>query len=123
MLALTLLGGPTLAAEGGAGFSLLGGRTLNAGIVAPPGTCVQASLCAFSGSTSAPVPNGGRLQVGLEGKAAIGFLAGLWAPATEVAAGGPMCWWSSPTAGSRRRSVIQEAAQYAQLPPASGAPE
>ena len=40
-----------MAAEGGAGLYLLGSRTTNAGIVAPPGTYAQASLYGFSGST------------------------------------------------------------------------
>lgn len=87
--ALVAACGPGRAAEGGIGFYLLGSRILNAGIVAPPGTYLQTSLYAFSGSTSATIPDGGKLQVGLEGKAAIGFATGLWAPEAELAGGRP----------------------------------
>jgi hypothetical protein len=76
------------AAEGGAGFYLLGSRAINAGIVAPPGTYVQASLYGFSGSTDATIPVGGELNVGLDARAAIGFLTGLWVPETGKVAGG-----------------------------------
>ena len=87
--ALVGTGTAAMAAEGGAGFYLLGTRTIDAGIVAPPGTYVQTSLYAFSGSTSKTVPVGGELDLGLDAKAAIGFVTGLWAPATEIAGGRP----------------------------------
>ena len=50
--ALYLPAAPGLAAEGGACFYLLGSRTINAGVFAPPGAYLQASLYAFSGSRS-----------------------------------------------------------------------
>lgn len=76
------MAGEAGAAEGGAGFYMLGTRTIGAGMVPPPGTYAQTGLYAFSGKADAAIPEGGRLEVGLEGDAAIGLFSGIWAPAT-----------------------------------------
>lgn len=81
-------GTAALAAEGGAGFYLLGTRAINAGIVPPPGTYAQVGVYAFSGRADADIPQGGNLDVGLEGDAAIGLFSGVWAPGTEPVLGG-----------------------------------
>lgn len=88
ILAALTLAPAAFAAEGGQGFYILGSRTLNAGVVPPPGTYVQTSLYAFSGDTGATLPNGGRLDVGLDADAVVGLFTGLWAPDTGTIAGG-----------------------------------
>lgn len=90
LVALLACGGASeaKAAEGGAGFYMLGSRAINAGIVPPPGTYTQTGLYGFSGRADADIPEGGRLELGLEGDAAIGLFSGIWAPATEAILGG-----------------------------------
>lgn len=81
-----------MATEGGAGFYLLGTRAINAGIVPPSGAYLQGGLYACSGSTSATVPQGGRLDIDLKGNAAIGLAtASGRPPPSRSSAAGPTC--------------------------------
>jgi len=68
------------AAEGGAGFYLLGSKGPAAAIMPPPGLFFQNDLYIYSGQLGADVelPTGGRLAVGVDGKAAIEMPTALW---------------------------------------------
>lgn len=117
--ALACLAGAAMAAEGGTGFYVLGSRTIDAGLVVPPGVTVQTSLYAFSGRTDAAIPDAGRLQVGLEGDAAIGFVTGLWAPETELAGGRPYALLLVPFGWKQSR--VSATLDRPDGPPLSGA--
>jgi hypothetical protein len=84
--ATVLVPGLTLAAEGGAGFYLLGSKGPAAGITPPPGVFFQNDLYLYSGDLGGgrQVPTGGRIAVGVEGKAAIEIPTVLWVLPEEV---------------------------------------
>lgn len=107
--AVTLLGlsPPTFAAEGGAGIYLLGGRTTNAGLVPPAGSYFQFGIYGYSGGSAATIPQGGRLELDLEGNAAIGLFTGMRVLDTAPILGGqpyvvallPLGWKESQLSG------------------------
>lgn len=88
--ALVALAAPVaaLAAEGGAGFYLLGTRAINAGVLPPAGTYVQTGFYGFTGEADARVPESGALQLGLQADVALGLFTGLWVPEGATLLGG-----------------------------------
>jgi hypothetical protein len=70
----------SLAAEGGAGFYLLGSKTELAGIAPPPGRYAQLDLYSYSGSANADrsIPIGGRVSLGLDADVVLGLATGIW---------------------------------------------
>ncbi|MBD9527422.1 MULTISPECIES: transporter [Paracoccus] len=87
-LVLAAIAGPAAAVENGAGMYILGSRTSGAGMVAPAGTYTQQSYYAYSGDISGEIPNGGRLEVGVDGSAFIGLSSVLWSLESEPVLGG-----------------------------------
>ncbi|CDZ68272.1 Protein involved in meta-pathway of phenol degradation [Neorhizobium galegae bv. orientalis] len=85
-LALALLPGAGLAAEGGAGFYLLGSKGPAAAITPPPGVFFQNDFYYYSGELGGDrlLPSGGRLAVGVDGEAAIEVPTVLWILPEEV---------------------------------------
>ncbi|MFV0359140.1 transporter, partial [Tropicimonas sp.] len=102
---------PALAAEGGIGFYILGSRTINAGIVPPPGEYLQFSFYGYSGGKGTTAPLGGRIDLGLSGDAAIGLITGIWALDSQPVLGGrpylvavlPVGWKKTTLDGSLSR--------------------
>lgn len=95
-LGVTLLAGPAAvltsaayAAEGGAGFYLLGSKGPAAAIMAPPGFYLQSDLYFYSGrfDSNVELPVGGRLALGVEGKAVIEMPTLIWVLPQEVLGG------------------------------------
>lgn len=93
----TLLAGVSLlacvqsagAAERGAGFYLLGGKGPAAGIVPPPGVYFQNDIWFYNGSLGEgkSLPTGGRVAVGVEGKAVLEAPTVMWVLPEEVLGG------------------------------------
>jgi len=81
-----LLASGSHAAEGGAGFYLLGSKGPAAAIMPPPGIFFSNDIYIYSGDLGggAPLPTGGRLAVGVEGKAAVDVPTVLWVLPEEV---------------------------------------
>ncbi|MDE1154717.1 MAG: transporter [Acidobacteriaceae bacterium] len=77
------------AAEGGAGFYLLGSKGPAAGITPPPGVFISNDVYFYSGDLGGnkALPSGGRLAVGVEGKAVIDVPTVLWVLPEDVAGG------------------------------------
>lgn len=78
-----------LAAEGGAGFYLLGSKGPAAAITPPPGVYFSNDLYIYSGDLGGgrALPSGGRLAVGVEGTAVIDVPTALWILPEEVLGG------------------------------------
>lgn len=79
----------TIAAEGGAGFYLLGSKGPAAAITPPPGVFFQNDFYFYSGDLGGnrALPTGGRLAVGVEGDAAIELPTVLWILPEDVLGG------------------------------------
>lgn len=77
------------AAEGGAGWYLLGSKGPAAGITPPPGVFFQNDFYFYSGDLGGnrQLPTGGRLAVGVQGKAAIELPTVIWILPEDVAGG------------------------------------
>lgn len=77
------------AAEGGAGFYLLGSKGPTAAITPPPGVFFSNDVYMYSGDLGGgrALPSGGRLAVGVEGAAVITVPTLLWVLPEEVAGG------------------------------------
>jgi hypothetical protein len=89
-LAATIASGSgALAAEGGAGFYLLGSKGPAAAITPPPGVYFQNDFYYYSGDLGGgkALPTGGRLAVGVQGKAAIEIPTVIWILPEDVAGG------------------------------------
>jgi hypothetical protein len=84
--AAAFLPGLAQAAEGGAGFYLLGSKGPAAGITPPPGVYFQNDFYYYSGDLGGnrQLPTGGRLAVGVQGEAAIEIPTVLWILPEEV---------------------------------------
>nr|WP_200994564.1 transporter [Rhizobium rhizogenes] len=78
-----------MAAEGGAGFYLLGSKGPAAAITPPPGVFFQNDFYYYSGSLGGgkSLPTGGRIAVGVDGKAAIEIPTVLWVLPEDIAGG------------------------------------
>ncbi|WP_170295037.1 SphA family protein [Paracoccus aestuariivivens] len=87
-IVLAAAAGQANAVENGAGMYILGSRTSMGGVVAPPGTYTQQSYYLYSGSNGGEIVNSGKLQFGIEGRAAIGLTSVLWVPPSEPVLGG-----------------------------------
>jgi len=87
--AATLLPSLVMAAEGGAGFYLLGSKGPTAAITPPPGVFFSNDIYIYSGDLGGgkALPSGGRLAVGVEGSAAIDVPTVLWILPEEVMGG------------------------------------
>ncbi|MDQ0322223.1 hypothetical protein QO002_004429 [Pararhizobium capsulatum DSM 1112] len=83
------LSGQSFAAEGGAGFYLLGSKGPAAAILPPAGVFFQNDFYIYSGDLGggAALPTGGKLAVGVEGKAAIEIPTVIWVLPEEVMGG------------------------------------
>jgi hypothetical protein len=79
---------PVFAVEGGAGFYILGSRTVNGGIVPPPGTYFNQGIYAYHGNAEASIARPGQVDIGLEATARIGLSTVLWSPQTDPILGG-----------------------------------
>jgi hypothetical protein len=118
----TMVATGAMAAEGGAGFYLLGSKGPAAAITPPPGVFFQNDFYYYSGSLGGgkSLPTGGRIIAGVQGKAAIEVPTVLWILPEDVAGGHlglsatvPLGWKdttadlgvSGPIVGSRSRSV------------------
>ncbi len=91
-LALALAGAvpdAAQAAEGGAGFYLLGSKGPAAAVMPPAGLYFQNDVYFYSGSLGGAtrLPSGGRLAVGVDGKAAFVLPTLLWVAPGEVLGG------------------------------------
>ncbi|MBX5164922.1 MULTISPECIES: transporter [unclassified Rhizobium] len=77
------------AAEGGAGFYLLGSKGPAAAITPPPGVYFQSDFYYYSGDLGGgtALPTGGRLAVGVEGQAAIEIPTVIWILPEDIAGG------------------------------------
>jgi len=77
------------AAEGGAGFYLLGSKGPAAAIMPPPGVFFSNDVYMYSGDLGGgkALPTGGRLAVGVDGAAAIDVPTALWVLHEEVLGG------------------------------------
>lgn len=77
------------AAEGGAGFYLLGSKGPAAAITPPPGVYFQNDIYIYSGELGGnrALPTGGKLAVGVEGQAAIEIPTVIWILPEEIAGG------------------------------------
>lgn len=77
------------AAEGGAGFYLLGSKGPAAAVTPPPGVYFQNDLYFFSGEVGAgrELPTGGRVAVGVDGDAVIELPTLIWVLPEEIAGG------------------------------------
>jgi hypothetical protein len=78
-----------LAAEGGAGFYLLGSKGPAAAITPPPGVFFSNDVYIYSGELGGgrALPSGGRLAVGVDGSAVIDVPTVLWVLPEEVLGG------------------------------------
>jgi hypothetical protein len=87
--AIVLLPGLASAAEGGAGFYLLGSKTATAGITPPPGVFFSNDLYMYRGDLGGDrgLPTGGRLAVGVDGAAVISIPTVIWVLPEEIAGG------------------------------------
>ncbi|EJT01965.1 transporter [Rhizobium sp. CCGE 510] len=87
-----------MAAEGGAGFYLLGSKTVGAGFTPPPGVFFSNDIYLYSGDLGGnqQLPAGGRLAVGVEGKAAIDVPTALWILPEELMGARPGLLLSVP---------------------------
>lgn len=77
------------AAERGAGFYLLGSKGPAAGILPPPGVYLQNDIWLYKGDLGGgtQLPTGGRVAVGVEGKAALAAPTVIWVVPEEVMGG------------------------------------
>lgn len=84
-----LLATGTIAAEGGAGFYLLGSKGPAAAVTPPPGVFFQNDIYIYSGDLGGnrSLPTGGRLAVGVEGNAVIELPTVLWVLPEEIVGG------------------------------------
>lgn len=84
--AAALLPSIAMAAEGGAGFYLLGSKGPAAAITPPPGVFFSNDIYIYSGDLGGgrALPSGGRLAVGVEGSAVIEVPTVLWVLPEEV---------------------------------------
>jgi hypothetical protein len=91
LLAVATTGLPAAlhAAEGGAGFYLLGSKGAAAAITPPPGVYFQNDLYYYSGDLGGnrALPTGGRLAVGVEGKVVVDIPTVIWVLPEEIAGG------------------------------------
>ena len=91
MLAFAVLFAPSVgfSAERGAGFYLLGSKGAGAGITPPPGVFISNDTYFYSGDLGGnkALPTGGRLAVGVNGKAVLDAPTVLWVLPEEVAGG------------------------------------
>jgi hypothetical protein len=87
--ALSTLAPAAMAAESGAGFYLLGSKGPAAAIMPPPGVFFQNDIYYYSGSLGGgkSLPTGGRVAVGVDGKAAIDVPTLIWVLPEEIAGG------------------------------------
>lgn len=76
-------------AENGAGIYLLGSKGPGAGETPPPGVYFEHDIWLYDGKLggNAELPTGGRLAVGVEGKAAVGAASVLWILPEELMGG------------------------------------
>lgn len=83
------LAGPTHGAEGGAGFYLLGSKGPAAAILPPPGVFFQNDIYIYSGDLGGgtQLPTGGKIAVGVEGKAIVEVPTVIWVLPEEVMGG------------------------------------
>lgn len=75
------------AAEGGAGFYLLGSRGPMAGFTPPPGVYFQNDTYVYSGQASVPLELGGRLVAEVDATLLANLATTLWVTPVEVAGG------------------------------------
>lgn len=77
------------AAEGGAGFYLLGSKGAGAAITPPPGVFFQNDIYYYSGKIggSKQLPTGGKLAAGVNGAALINLSSVIWVLPEEIAGG------------------------------------
>ncbi|WP_134679064.1 SphA family protein [Paracoccus ravus] len=87
--ALAGFGGQAWAVEGGAGMYILGSKTTMAGAVPPPGTYTQQTFYYYSGENGGSIPQGGRLEVGIDGEAFIGLSSVIWSGDGSAMGGRP----------------------------------
>lgn len=89
LFASLVLPGAALAAEGGAGFYLLGSKTVGAGLTPPPGVFFSNDIYIYSGDLGGDrqLPAGGRLAAGVEGAAALALPTVLWVLPEDIAGG------------------------------------
>ncbi|NNU69747.1 transporter [Rhizobium sp. WYCCWR 11152] len=87
--AVALLPNLAFAAERGAGFYLLGSKGPAAGILPPPGVFFQNDIWIYNGNLGGgkQLPTGGRIAVGVEGKAVLAAPTVLWVLPEEVLGG------------------------------------
>ncbi|NYT32749.1 transporter [Rhizobium sp. WYCCWR 11128] len=87
--AVALLPNLAFAAERGAGFYLLGSKGPAAGILPPPGVFFQNDIWIYNGNLGGgkQLPTGGRIAVGVEGKAVLAAPTVLWVLREEVLGG------------------------------------
>ncbi|NSZ66935.1 transporter [Agrobacterium tumefaciens] len=87
--AVFCMSGQSHAAEGGAGFYLLGSKGPAAAVMPPPGVFFQNDFYIYSGDLggNAQLPTGGKLAVGVEGKAVIEIPTVIWVLPEEVVGG------------------------------------
>jgi hypothetical protein len=83
------LPGQSYAAESGAGFYLLGSKGPAAAVMPPPGVYFQNDIYVYSGELGGgtQLPTGGKIAVGVEGKAAIEIPTVIWVLPEEVMGG------------------------------------
>lgn len=81
--------GCSYAAEGGAGFYLLGSKGPAAGVTPPPGTYFQNDLYFYKGDLGGnrQLPTGGNVIAGVTGKAAIEIPTFIWVTPAEILGG------------------------------------
>lgn len=79
---------PAFAVEGAASVYILGSRTVNGGIVPPPGSYFNQGLYAYSGSAGVSIARPGQVDIGLDATARIGLSTYMWVPAWEPILGG-----------------------------------
>ncbi|MQY46178.1 transporter [Rhizobiales bacterium RZME27] len=89
LLALTMGTTAVNAAEGGAGFYLLGSKGPAAAITPPPGVFFSNDIYIYSGELGGgrALPSGGRLAVGVDGAAAIDVPTVLWVLPEDIMGG------------------------------------
>jgi hypothetical protein len=87
--AVSCLALPVQAAEGGAGFYLLGSKGPAAAIMPPPGVFFQNDLYLYLGELGGgtQLPTGGKIAVGVDGKAAIEIPTVIWVLPEDVMGG------------------------------------
>ncbi len=86
------------AVEGGGGFYLLGSNTSQAAVLPPPGVFILFDEYLYSGevSSSTPIAEIGKIDLGVEADVALSLLTGVWAPAAKFLGGRPMLTLTLP---------------------------